>query len=37
MSKKKREPHKTPKLTLKEKKRIQREKEGIVAGRKVAR
>jgi hypothetical protein len=37
MPKKKKETHKAPKLTLKEKKRIQREKAGIVAGRSVGR
>jgi len=36
MSKKK-QGRKTPKLTLKEKKRLQREKKGIVAGKAVAR
>jgi hypothetical protein len=37
MPKKKKEVRKAPKLTLKEKKRLQREKEGIIAGRLVVR
>jgi hypothetical protein len=37
MPKKQKETHKAPKLTLKEKKRIQREKAGVVAGRIPAR
>lgn len=37
MPKKQKESRKKPKLTLKEKKRIQREKAGIVAGRLVTR